>query len=142
MVGVADSAVEVAELVADHVLHVGFVEKGGEALLEVDGESLVEEVQEGVDEGGGNCYQTQVEDSLYHNGLVLLDDGLHNLAIEVSNVDAQESPQNQEDRQQTEVQDFLAFPCGNNDLQQFFDSLEEEGIDVSLSSFLSGGRIT
>lgn len=56
LVGVADAAVKVAQLVENHVFKVRFVEVFGQAAFEVYCQAFVDEVQEGVYEGGRHCY--------------------------------------------------------------------------------------
>ena len=46
----------------------------GQSLFEVDSQTLVEEIEEGVDEGGGDGDEPQVEDPLDEDCLVALDD--------------------------------------------------------------------
>lgn len=62
----------------------------GQSLLIVDRESLVEEIKEGVDKGGWNGDQAQVEDSLNEHCFVSFDDRLDDFAVEACDVDAQE----------------------------------------------------
>lgn len=81
MVWIGDAAIQAAQLVEGEFLEIALVEVLREALLEVDGEAFVEEVQEGVDEGGGNGDETQVEDSLDKYCLVSLDNRFHYFTV-------------------------------------------------------------
>jgi hypothetical protein len=142
LIGIGDPAVQVAELVEGHLLEVGLVEVLGESAFEVDGEAFVEEVEEGVDEGGGDGDEAEVEDPLDEDCLVALYDRFHDLSVEAGYVDAQEGPQHQEHREQAQVQHFLALPGGDDYLDECFDAFEEDGVDVAFSAFLRRAGLT
>ena len=74
MIWVADPTIKVAKLIPDHVFHVGLVEVVGESFLEVNGQSLVQKVEEGVDKRGWDRNEPKVENSLNEDGFVLLND--------------------------------------------------------------------
>lgn len=64
MIRVTDATVKVAQLVESHLLEIGFMEIVGQSLFEVDSETLVEEIEEGVHERGGDSDQSEIEHSL------------------------------------------------------------------------------
>lgn len=113
-----------------------------ESAFEVDGQAFVEEVEEGVDEGGGDGDEAEVEDPLDEDCLVALYDRFHDLSVEAGDVDAQEGPQDQEHGQQAQVQHFFALPGGDDYLDESFDAFEEDSVDVAFSAFLRGGGFT
>lgn len=123
-------------MVEGHILEIRFVEVVGESLFEVDCKATVEEVEEGVDEGGWHRNETKVEYSLYEDGFVLFNDRFDDFTVKSGNVDAEEGSEDEEYSQKAEVEDFLAFPGRNDNFQQLFYSLEEYSIHVSFSTFL------
>ena len=62
MVGVGNSAVQVAQLIVDHILEVGVIEEISQSSPESECESFVDEIEEGVDEGSWNCDHAQPYD--------------------------------------------------------------------------------
>jgi len=52
-----------------------------ESLFEIDRQTFVEEVKEGVYEWGGYSYESKVKYSLNEDRFILLDDWFYNLAI-------------------------------------------------------------
>lgn len=140
MIGIADSAVEVAELVENHVFEIGLMEVLGEAFFEVDGKTFVEEFQEGIDEGGREGDQTEVKD-LYDDrnytsdkhGKVALDNGFDDFPVDGGDVDAEEGSQDQEHCEEEEIHDLLALPGGDDDVDEMFDAFEEDPIYVAFA---------
>jgi hypothetical protein len=135
LVWVGDSGVDVGKLVEDHVFDVFVVEIGGEALSEVDCESLVEEIEVAVDEGGGDGAEGEAENLLDELVVVKCDDGSDDSSVDCGNVDREEGTEDEENGELSEVHDFRSLPVRNDDLEEFQESLEEDGIDISFSFF-------
>lgn len=99
LIGVGDTAVQVADLVVVHALQVLRVEVQGQTLSESKGQLLLEVVEAGVDSGGGDSKHKKSHDSLDKSSEVFVDDSLHDHTVHVCQPDAQHSPQYQKNAQ-------------------------------------------
>ena len=89
LVRVGNSGVEVRDLVENHVLEVDFVEVVGEFCSEIDRELLVQELEQAVDEGGGDCEKSELENSGDKKTEFSVDDGLDDSARRARDIDTQ-----------------------------------------------------
>ena len=64
MIRVSDSAIEIAQLVVDHIFEVNSMEVVGKSSSEVNSKSSVEEIQHRINKGGRNGKKPEVDDSL------------------------------------------------------------------------------
>lgn len=62
LIGVGNPTVQVAQLIEHHILQIAPMEEVCQPAFEINRQSLVEEVQETIDEGGRNSNKCQIDD--------------------------------------------------------------------------------
>ena len=74
LIRIAYTTIKVSQLIESHLFKVRLMEIVGQSLFEVDSQTLVEEIEEGVHERCWNGNQPKIENSLDEDRFVLLDD--------------------------------------------------------------------
>lgn len=126
------SCVSAAYLVVHEVLDVQLVEVGGHVAAEAQRDLLGQELQVGVDEGGGEGQEAQLGQRGQEAHEVVLHDPLHDLAVHVADVDAEEGADGQEGRERGQVEDHGAGPRRHGDLEQLGEIAQEVHVDQAV----------
>lgn len=129
-------------MIESDVLKIRLVEVVSESLFEVNSQALIDEVEERVNKGSRNSYESQVAHAHDKHFLVALNYRLYYCAVESSYVDTQVGPQHQENSQQAQVQHFLALPGRNHYLQKSFNSGQENTVYLSAPALLHTNKTT